>query len=530
MFDHFSSPVLDQVGRKGFTILCLLMGTVLFLLSAFPAQAQKRNFNWVVGSGVWFQFTEDTLMVVEAADTVSLRNASMSDTAGQFVLLADDSGIRNALLEPVAGGSSADLGWNVPAGNYLILPVPGYAMRYAVFINELPPSARAGYVVVDMAADGGSGAVLGPTTWFMEHTTTKIAATTDAAGSGYWILQHGDSDDGFRAFHLHASGLDTVPVLSHAGATYQAVTAPYDNTDRMGMMTFNFEGNMLAAIVNDSGDTTRIELFDFDRSTGQVEQYATVYTVFATRPPFNSACCQNRVDFDPAGRYLYVSEVKGTGNFAFPVQYDLEAEPDSLSHTWERLTGGYLMAPWGYDDRFGAQVAMAPLGYNPALVGNNGVFPHGILLRRMAGVPNPEEGVLYYQMVQHIVPPAFDMDWVSHIRYLPELPLIGGLPNPCKQYLADGTLDVPEGSHAATSGLQVWPNPVRDRAALMYTGRTSPETLVWRDALGREVQRAAVGRVGPTYILDRGNLPAGPYLVEVRDRTKSLGVIKVLCQ
>src|SRR5690606_35680116 len=258
-----------------YVLRCLLSIGLLYC-TASALQAQKRNFNWVMGSGVWFQFTGDTLIVLETADTVSLRNASISDTAGQFMLLVDDFGIRNALLQPVEGGSIADLGWTVPAGNYLILPIPGYAMRYAVFINELPPSARAGYVVVDMAANGGSGAVHDPTTWYMENTTAKISATIDASGAGYWILQHGDSDDGFRAFRLDSSGLDQSPVLSHAGASYQADTAPYDNVDRMGMMTFNFEGDMLAAIINDGEDTTRIELFNFDQSTGQAQLHAVV--------------------------------------------------------------------------------------------------------------------------------------------------------------------------------------------------------------------------------------------------------------
>lgn len=61
---------------------------LFFLMTSLPVQAQKRNFNWVFGSGVWLQFTPDSLKVRMGLDMplVSARSASISDTAGQFVL------------------------------------------------------------------------------------------------------------------------------------------------------------------------------------------------------------------------------------------------------------------------------------------------------------------------------------------------------------------------------------------------------------------------------------------------------------
>ncbi len=87
-------------------IRMLLVGTLL--LPALLVHGQKRNFNWVMASKVWLQFSADTMVSLPMADTVSLRNACISDTNAQFLLLADDFGIRNALFETVQGGSAED--------------------------------------------------------------------------------------------------------------------------------------------------------------------------------------------------------------------------------------------------------------------------------------------------------------------------------------------------------------------------------------------------------------------------------------
>lgn len=112
---------------------------VVVVAACTTVQAQRRNANWVFGTSTWFQFPDSLppvvptmsvgLTILPMQATVSARSAGISDTAGQFLLLADDSGIRNSLFEPVAGGSAAQLDWQVPGGNYLILPMPGKNAR-----------------------------------------------------------------------------------------------------------------------------------------------------------------------------------------------------------------------------------------------------------------------------------------------------------------------------------------------------------------------------------------------------------------
>lgn len=148
--------------------------------------------------------------------------------------------------------------------------------------------------------------------------------------SGYWVLLHQEDGDAFQAFHLNTTGLSSSSVTSHAGATYQADRSPYNDWDRMGMMTFNFQGDMLGAVTYHHGDTTSVELCHFDPATGQVQWHASLYSWLYDigHVPINPT--QNSLDFDVTGRYVYIDEVRPgrMENNIFP--FDLSVLPDRL--------------------------------------------------------------------------------------------------------------------------------------------------------------------------------------------------------
>lgn len=519
---NIQTDMLLRSGRSWFRFRFrfLLPVTCLLTSALVPLHAQVRNANWVFAPGVWLHFTPDTIVSVAMSDTVSLRNASMSDTSGQFVLLADDMGIRNALFATLQGGSSSELGWHVPAANYLILPSPGIVNHYGVFINEQPPSSRAGFVQVDLEANNGAGAVVGGTTWYMENVTAKITATPDSTSTGYWILQHDDVGDAFRAFHFTSGGLDTAPVISHVGTNYHPDVSPKENIDRYGQMNFNFQGDLLAAIKNGpSIDTSMVEIFRFNRQTGALQLAAEIgahYYYGASVPTGSLQALLQGVDFDLSGNYMYVNHVdtSSTTNNSWFVQYDLGVPWDSLITSSSVLTNGVSGDTLRYDNRFGNQFAATPYGK--------------FLIRRPI---NPLLGSPTFQpMIEVTIPdPDPTSGWV-HYSFA-NLPIPGGFPAPCKRYIDSPPISTGIGQRATSLEIVgIRPNPMIDRAALVSNGPARPESVIWRDALGRVVRRAAVGRIGPTYTLERDGLPAGTYMVEVLGKQGTLGVVKVLCE
>ena len=72
---------------------------------------------------------------------------------------------------------------------------------------------------------------------------------------------------------------------------------------------------------------------------------------------------------------------------------------------------------------------------------------------------------------------------------------------------------VPEAAMPAV-GLHVWPNPANDRFTLIFSEQGTPWSVTITDALGRVVQLSGP-IVGDRAEFDRGDLPAGMYVVRV---------------
>jgi hypothetical protein len=498
------------------------------LVIAQLAQAQSRNANWVFGSGVWIHFPDSLpqglpyddlgLTLFSLNDPISDHSACISDTAGQFVLLADDHGIRNALFGTVAGGSAADLGWSVPAGNYLILPVPGLPERYGVFINELPPSSRAGYVEVDVAANGGTGAVVGSgTLWYMERATAKISATVDSSETGYWVVQHKDSGDTFLAFHFTSGGLADLPVTSNVGSDFLPEVAPHENVDRLGQMIFSKPGTLLAvAKLASSLDTSKIEFFQFDRATGQLDLWSELgmdLVIFPGGPPLNFRPSKVLgLDFDPSGQHLYLALASYTSYVADLLIQCSMASPDNIAATSYSLLGTTDLLDSTYIHLHAPTLAVAP--------------PGQLLFQLRGNTTLPGRTMRAY------TPPLADIvnGGHNHESTFYDINPLAGFPTPCKRYvnIAPVTTAIAEGTMPNRIGIR--PNPMADRSALVFSGATQPESLIWRNALGSVLRRTAVGQVGPTYTIERNGLPAGLYMVEVLGKKGSLGVVKVICE
>lgn len=253
------------------------------LLLPLLLHAQNRNNNWVFGLDMWMSFNNDTLTYLPTSYHPSQRNASMSDTTGNLLLLVDDTGIRDAQFNLLPGADALSLGWAAEASNYLILPKPGNYQRYYVFLNQREDLKRAGYVEVDLGLNGGAGGVIGGTSWYMLNTTAKLAATAHANGSDYWILLHEDGTDAYFAYQLSSSGLGSTPIVSHTGGTFMSSTYPTSTEDYWDPMKFDVLGSRSALVKQgSSSDTVLVEVSHFDNAVGEIHFYARLNNTYTT--------------------------------------------------------------------------------------------------------------------------------------------------------------------------------------------------------------------------------------------------------
>ncbi|MEO5584435.1 MAG: hypothetical protein ABIQ75_03185 [Flavobacteriales bacterium] len=500
------------------------MRYLLFLLSFLATvvgMGQARNANWVFADGMWMAFTDSSMTMLPSPYSGPARSACISDTVGQFLLLVDDTGIRNNLFNLVGGGSAAEMGWTSLGANYLILPKPGSPDTYCIFINEESPLARAGVLEISVDQNSGAGQVLGPTSWYMEHATAKLTATTDEAGTGYWVVQHADSGDAFLAFHLTAQGLDPVPVISHVGAAYTLGAFTFGNWDGWGPMKFSFQGDKLAAIVNGvEVDSNALELFHFDRGNGSLDlwahllprTYRRVNGEWVVHGQLNYHLFTG-FEFDPKGMHLYAAHSDTLTHYTITSQIDLlNPDPEVIQGTMFMVQGIGAYYQEGYAVP-GSQM----------LFGNNGL----LYQRDLNGVDASLDFLQEWLNLPTESPlPLLDYGWFAPHPYAPH---ILGFPNLCKRYLDSAPLTTAVAAVAHAALFTVHPNPMTELAILDHSG-AQPTTIRWRDALGRVVREGPLARNGTSIALHRNGLPAGFYTVELIGKDRSLGFARVMCQ
>ena len=487
--------------------------------------AQARNFNLVFAEHAWMKFNGDSLGWNPLSYSASLRNASISDTLGNFQFMVDDSGVRNAVFDLMPGGDATTLGWDSAQSNYLILPRPQHSDQYFVFLNQREEHRRAGYVQADLSQNLLGEVTSAQTTWYMQNTSTKLAATPHADGVGYWVMQHENGSDAFHAYRLTEAGLDTVPVISNAGSAFLPVTGPTTAMDFIGPMKFNVQGDMLALVKQASQpDTSVEEIFHFDNATGEVSFIAQVNNYYLQPNGlgsywyFDHNHLNGGLDFDAQGAYLY------TANW---------------DTTFGVLTGSLVVIQYALSSGDQGQIRQSALSVH----GDGGLYGYpaydtlgSLLMLAPTGAlycRNPDVNSLYPTIGELIDLPRTDSTFTNGVHFIdsPTAIKIGSFPNFCKVYNDNkpAWLGVPSVAEK-TQALRVVPNPILDRGVLQLNGNAYPTALRWFDQTGRCVRDQTVVMNSPAVTLDRGGLPSGMYVVEARNRDRIIGRAKVICE
>lgn len=504
-----------------------LIATAATLLLVSECIGQARNYNIIFGSTNWLNFYNEQLTIIPSTFAVTARNAAMSEPDGALSLVVDETGIHNANFDLVQGGSAQDLGWPARLASLLILPKPEAPLHYFVFINTPELDKQAGYVEVDMSLNLGAGGVVGSgTTWYMNNTTAKMAATAHGNGTDYWVLQHADGTDTFHAFQIGPGGLNPVPIISATGPMLSATSVPDRlSSDFWGPMKFSVSGDQLAFGFDHAPDSAGAAVFWFNSSTGtvSVRNSSLAYTAYdlddltgdtiAVTLPMDFT---SGTDFLATDDFLYVayldtSTTDGDGGF-FGTQYDLTVcdgciPLTSLASNTSSVGSG---TEWGADTTGGSLI----LGPDGRLYLRNARSNEGFLLR--------------FDNVPH----EFNTS-VGGLTVIssPDLHETWGVPLFCKRYHDSDPAWL--GLHeegGRDPAFRTVPNPITERGALVWGNSPPPDHLIWRDARGRLVRSEPALNNGPTTVLTRKELPAGLYVLEVFRKGKPLGSTRVMIE
>lgn len=264
--------------------------------------SQNETAQWYFGSNAGLNFlTNPPSILLNSNLNASEGSTAISDTSGNFLFSSDGVNIfnQNQLAMLNSGGL---LGNTSSSQSSIIVKKPGSSNFYYLFTNASHISNRGfRFNIIDMSLAAGTGSVILKNAPLYTHVISeKLSATKHCNGNDVWVMIH-DSLNNFQAYLVTASGVNTVPVVSSLGTTYYLLGNHYGAG--IGCMKFSSNGKKLGvALYSTTGAYTgKVEVYDFDNSTGLLSNLQT-FDMFS-----NVYDCE----FSPDGTKLYSSGSNG---------------------------------------------------------------------------------------------------------------------------------------------------------------------------------------------------------------------------
>ncbi|MEM9261190.1 MAG: T9SS type A sorting domain-containing protein, partial [Bacteroidota bacterium] len=324
-----------------------------------------------------------------------------------------------------------------------------------------------------------------------------LALNRHANGVDWWIISPLQDTNQYSVYLVDSSGASLHSI--------QEIGNPDDGKDRSsGQSVFTPFGDKYLRYTSQKG----LQIFDFDRTTGQLSNFQFVYLPFSDRPEDPIA----GLGISPSGQFAYVSTVHTI------YQYDLWAG-EAIDIERSRIQVGEVGNP---DSLW---IGIAPTARNFQLgpdcklysYANTGKKHHVIHYPDRLGIACEwEQGALELPISTFRDQPAF-----PHFRLGP----LGEEGSPC----ANPIVSIRDIAEDSPTYLSVFPNPTNGPLSLSLSGNLGPEGGWWTlfDARGRQVRQHNLRSGGVTGITREG-LPGGMYFWQLTAGGKLLETGKVI--
>jgi hypothetical protein len=207
-------------------------------------------------------------------------NSTMDDGNGNVILQSNGNTIWDGNWNLLPNGDSIGRGLGASNG-CLILTHPGNSNLFYVFtvdagtsLNDDTLAVGLQYAIVDITLNGGIGAVVSKNNVLADSVYEKMSCTRHCNGLDWWLVVHKWGTNAYHSFKITSNGIDTVPVVSQAGAVLNDNFAGYSfsYTFRAGSMRISPNGKRLGSTTggNPAGNGRNIQLFNFNNQTGIV--------------------------------------------------------------------------------------------------------------------------------------------------------------------------------------------------------------------------------------------------------------------
>jgi hypothetical protein len=305
-----------------------------------------------------------------------------------------------------------------------------------------------------------------------------VKAVKHGNGRDWWIICHEYGTNGYYTFLVDSSGMYG-PYKQEIGIVYEIVNAQISS-----IMKFSSDGKLF---VHQTRDSNIVELFDFDRCTGQLSNYRT-FQINEISVPVRG------VSLSPSDRFLYVSS-----DFKEILQFDLQANDIYQS----RIVVG---VDDGVADPFPAHYYLHQLAPDGKIyvVSYDGAYSLHV-------INNPDSAGFACNFIQRGFELVDGSQWVASAPNVPNYSLGALSGSPCD------TLSTATNFQQSVFTYGLYPNPCFNSAQLSISGATEKAEIFLYNTFGQLLYKTTAFPSN-NFIhtqLPMRDLVAGIYLVKV---------------
>ena len=280
------------------------ISAAFLICCAYFANAQKQGSVWCFGDSALVDFS-DTANIITGSSMVKSRGscASIADSSGNLLfyvsydptaIIAGTDPVKayNSNHQVMANGDSMKGGgWY---NEITIVPFPGSDSLYYIFYIGVTLDYGLYYSIVDMSANGGLGEVIQKNVQLHNYKSADgLKAIKHGNGRDWWIINRrwNNINNTFYKYLISPAGVsDSMP--QNIG---------FATNHGFGRIQFSNNGNKMVYYTL----VGLLELYDFDRCTGQLSNLQTIYPE-PTQAPFG---CYWGACFSPDDNLLYISGI-----------------------------------------------------------------------------------------------------------------------------------------------------------------------------------------------------------------------------
>ena len=288
----------------------LTIGLFVFLTTTIFAQKEANN--WIFGFNNLVDFNTDppTVDFLSNFDFFSERNTvSQSNGDGELIFYSNGLDVFNKNHEIMPNGFGILSDPSIASHPVFVIPKPNSPNKYYLFSSTLfEGNGGLLWSEIDMSLDNGLGDITAnKNIQILQNSIGKITAVLHENLEDIWVIAHEWNSNAYSVIPVTENGVGVPFSTGSVGA----VISDSNFQNAFGQIKTSPDGSMIAAVYQ---GLNLVEIFDFDRSSGQMTEKASLNTFVQ---PYG-------VEFSPNSRFLYVSQ---SGSFFLSGlrQFDLQA-------------------------------------------------------------------------------------------------------------------------------------------------------------------------------------------------------------